>query len=35
MEFLVATGWIVHVEPSAVRDNMIAMELMLFQGRGR
>lgn len=30
--FTLPGGWIVHVEPSAVRDNMIAMELMLFQG---
>ncbi len=30
--FALPGGWIVHVEPSAVRDNMIAMELMLFQG---
>ena len=30
--FTLPGGWIVHVEPSAVNDNMIAMELMLFQG---
>ena len=30
--FTLPGGWIVHVEPSAVRDDMIAMELMLFQG---
>jgi hypothetical protein len=30
--FTLPGGWIVHVEPSAVRDNMIAMELMLFNG---
>jgi hypothetical protein len=30
--FTLPGGWIVHVEPSAVRDNMIAMQLMLFQG---
>ncbi len=30
--FTLPGGWIVHVEPNAVRDNMIAMELMLFQG---
>ncbi|MGH7915813.1 MAG: hypothetical protein ACREPW_14380 [Candidatus Binataceae bacterium] len=30
--FTLPGGWIVHVEPSAVHDNMIAMELMLFQG---
>jgi len=28
--FTLPGGWIVHVAPSAVRDNMIAMELMLF-----
>ena len=31
-EFTLPGGWIVHVAPSAVRDNMIAMELMLFDG---
>jgi hypothetical protein len=30
--FTLPGGWIVHIEPSAVRDDMIAMELMLFQG---
>jgi hypothetical protein len=30
--FTLPGGWIVHVEPNSVRDNMIAMELMLFQG---
>jgi hypothetical protein len=30
--FTLPGGWIVHVAPSAVRDDMIAMELMLFQG---
>jgi len=30
--FTLPGGWIVHVAPSAVRDNMIAMELMLFNG---
>ena len=30
--FTLPGGWIVNVEPSAVRDNMIAMELMLFNG---
>jgi hypothetical protein len=30
--FTLPGGWIVHVEPNAVSDNMIAMELMLFQG---
>lgn len=30
--FTLPGGWIVHVEPSAVHDDMIAMELMLFQG---
>ncbi len=30
--FTLPGGWIVHVDPSAVRNNMIAMELMLFQG---
>lgn len=30
--FTLPGGWIVHVEPSSVRDDMIAMELMLFQG---
>lgn len=30
--FTLPGGWIVHVEPNAVRDDMIAMELMLFQG---
>ena len=30
--FTLPGGWVVDVEPSAVRDNMIAMELMLFQG---
>jgi hypothetical protein len=30
--FTLPGGWIVHLEPSAVRDDMIAMELMLFQG---
>jgi len=30
--FTLPGGWIVHVEPSAVSDDMIAMELMLFQG---
>jgi hypothetical protein len=30
--FTLPGGWIVHVEPSAVRNDMIAMELMLFQG---
>ncbi len=30
--FTLPGGWIVHVEPNAVRDNMIAMELMLFEG---
>jgi hypothetical protein len=30
--FTLQGGWIVHIEPSAVRDDMIAMELMLFQG---
>jgi hypothetical protein len=30
--FTLPGGWIVRVEPNAVRDNMIAMELMLFQG---
>ena len=30
--FTLPGGWIVHVEPSAVNDDMIAMELMLFQG---
>jgi hypothetical protein len=31
-EFTLPGGWIVQVEPSAVNDDMIAMELMLFQG---
>jgi hypothetical protein len=30
--FTLPGGWIVQVEPSAVNDDMIAMELMLFQG---
>jgi hypothetical protein len=30
--FTLPGGWIVHIEPNAVRDDMIAMELMLFQG---
>jgi hypothetical protein len=30
--FTLPGGWIVNVEPSAVSDNMIAMELMLFNG---
>jgi hypothetical protein len=30
--FTLPGGWIVHVEPNAVNDNMIAMELILFQG---
>jgi hypothetical protein len=30
--FSLPGGWIVQVEPSAVNDDMIAMELMLFQG---
>jgi hypothetical protein len=30
--FTLPGGWIVHVEPNAVRDDMIAMELILFQG---
>ncbi|MGZ3618999.1 MAG: hypothetical protein ACXVAA_00705 [Candidatus Binataceae bacterium] len=30
--FTLPGGWIVHVAPSAVRDDMIAMELMLFNG---
>ena len=30
--FTLPGGWIVHVEPNAVSDDMIAMELMLFQG---
>ena len=30
--FTLPGGWIVHLEPNAVSDNMIAMELMLFQG---
>ena len=30
--FALPGGWIVHVAPNAVRDNMIAMELMLFEG---
>jgi hypothetical protein len=30
--FTLPGGWIVNVQPSAVRDNMIAMELMLFNG---
>ncbi len=30
--FTLPGGWIVHVEPNAVSGNMIAMELMLFQG---
>ena len=30
--FTLPGGWIVHIEPSAVRNDMIAMELMLFQG---
>lgn len=30
--FTLPGGWIVHVEPNSVDDDMIAMELMLFQG---
>jgi hypothetical protein len=30
--FTLPGGWIVNIEPSAVSDNMIAMELMLFNG---
>lgn len=30
--FTLPGGWIVQVEPNSVRDNMIAMELMLFNG---
>ena len=30
--FTLPGGWIVHVEPNGISDDMIAMELMLFQG---
>jgi hypothetical protein len=32
LAFSLPGGWIVHVEPNSVEGNMIAMELMLFQG---
>jgi hypothetical protein len=32
LAFSLPGGWIVHVEPNAIEDDMIAMHLLLFQG---